>query len=682
MKRFTVLVFIIFSAAALYAQDRTTNNLQLLLSKEKTDTGKVKLMISIGDQFGFGMKRNDSSFWYLQQALDLAQKAKYVKGEIRARYNMTSYLTYTGNYPEALRLSLDNLAKASEVKDYDALFFQTRQTGWIYSGMGDHKKELDYQRKLMDLADSGIFRDTATIELYKWIANNCIAEAFSRLHAPDSALKYELLIYHLPTTYSSSEIQARLALSTSELGVDYFQLKKYDSAFFFYRKSIPSAVRSHRLDVLARSELGMAVLFRKTGQRDSALFYAREALKALQNTDDPQSQVNADSLIAELYQSSHQYDSAFKYMHDYVVLKDSVYNQNKILQAQNLSFDQALQEQELVQAKKQAQQQYKNSIRFYLLLGVVIVVLIITFLLLRNIRSKRKANDLLHKKNEQIQKQKDNLESTLSELKSTQSQLIQSEKMASLGELTAGIAHEIQNPLNFVNNFSDVNAELISELVDEVDKGNYDEVKVIAKDIKENEQKINHHGKRADSIVKGMLQHSRSSTGVKEPTDINALADEYLRLAYQSIKAKDKDFTAEIKTDFDATIGKINIIPQDVGRVLLNLYNNAFYVVTEKQKACQAELVEAGYQPAVTVSTKKINGKVEIKVADNGNGIPRDIIDKIFQPFFTTKPTGSGTGLGLSLSYDIVKAHGGEIKVGSKENEGTIFSIHLPITVQ
>ncbi len=264
------------------------------------------------------------------------------------------------------------------------------------------------------------------------------------------------------------------------------------------------------------------------------------------------------------------------------------------------------------------------------------------------------------------------IEKAYTELKATQAQLIQSEKMASLGELTAGIAHEIQNPLNFVNNFSEVNSELLSELKDEIRKGNMEEVKALADDIETNEQKINHHGKRADAIVKGMLQHSRNSSGVKEPTDINALADEYLRLAYHGLRAKDKSFNATMKTDFDESIGNVNVVPQDIGRVILNLITNAFYAVDEKKK----QLPE-GYDPSVIVSTKRVEGKVEIKVADNGNGIPQKVMDKIFQPFFTTKPTGQGTGLGLSMSYDIIKSHGGELKVETKEGEGAEFVISL-----
>jgi signal transduction histidine kinase len=281
--------------------------------------------------------------------------------------------------------------------------------------------------------------------------------------------------------------------------------------------------------------------------------------------------------------------------------------------------------------------------------------------------------------------QKEELQSTLDELRTTQAQLIQSEKMASLGELTAGIAHEIQNPLNFVNNFSEVNQELLMEMNVEIEKGNLDEVKLIIKDIIENEQKINHHGKRADAIVKGMLQHSRSSSGIKEPTEINALADEYLRLAYHGLRAKDKSFNATMKTDFDKSIGKLKVVPQDLGRVILNLITNAFYAVNEKKKAPQPP-GGALYEPTVTVRTSFLppaggqRGTCLISVSDNGNGIPQSALDKVFQPFFTTKPSGQGTGLGLSMSYEIVtKGHGGELKVENKIGEGATFTIVLPV---
>ncbi|MGV3459817.1 MAG: sensor histidine kinase [Flavobacterium sp.] len=267
------------------------------------------------------------------------------------------------------------------------------------------------------------------------------------------------------------------------------------------------------------------------------------------------------------------------------------------------------------------------------------------------------------------------LSQSLTELKQTQNQLVQSEKMASLGELTAGIAHEIQNPLNFVNNFSDVSVELLEEMSEEMDKGDTEEAKAIAGDIKQNLEKIAHHGRRADSIVKGMLQHSRASTGQKEPTDINALADEYLRLAYHGLRAKDKSFNAELIVNFDSSLPKVNVISQDIGRVLLNLFTNAFYAMQQKQKKLQS----ADYKPTVELTTQIIENSVEIRVKDNGTGIPDAIKDKILQPFFTTKPTGEGTGLGLSLSYDIVvKAHGGKIEINSIEGEGALFIISLP----
>jgi signal transduction histidine kinase len=269
---------------------------------------------------------------------------------------------------------------------------------------------------------------------------------------------------------------------------------------------------------------------------------------------------------------------------------------------------------------------------------------------------------------------KQQVDKTLAELKQAQQQLVQSEKMASLGELTAGIAHEIQNPLNFVNNFSEVNKELISEMKKELDEGNFQEANLIANSIEENEQKILHHGKRADAIVKGMLQHTRVSTGQKESTDINALCDEYLRLSYHGLRAKDKTFNATIKTNFDETIGNVNLVARDIGRVLLNLFNNAFYAV----KSSNTPKGE-NYEPTVTVTTQGTVLGIEIRVKDNGIGISQKIVDKIFQPFFTTKPTGQGTGLGLSLSYDIIKAHSGEIKVKSKEGEGAEFIIQLPL---
>jgi two-component system NtrC family sensor kinase len=344
------------------------------------------------------------------------------------------------------------------------------------------------------------------------------------------------------------------------------------------------------------------------------------------------------------------------------------------LQIDLLNFDEAQREKEIQRKIDEAKETYANRVRYYALFSAAAIFLLISLLLYRNNRIKQIANKSLELQKKEIDLQRAKAEGTLHELKSTQAMLIQSEKMASLGDLTAGIAHEIQNPLNFVNNFSEINKELLEETSEEMDKGNIDLAKTMIKDIINNEDKINHHGKRADAIVKGMLLHSRTSTGQKEPVDINDLTDEYLRLSYHGLRAKEKSFNAHLETDYDKSIGLVNVIPQDIGRVLLNLCNNAFYAVSEKQK-----LYPGNYEPTVSVKTKKTNNKVEISVKDNGNGISKKYIDKIFLPFFTTKPVGQGTGLGLSMSFDLIKAQGGELKVKTKEGEGTEFLIQIPV---
>ena len=384
-------------------------------------------------------------------------------------------------------------------------------------------------------------------------------------------------------------------------------------------------------------------------------------------------------LLALAYHQSGNIGEAYRYTQEaYLLLQDIINkeNENRFI---GYETEKKIQENEKTILLLDAQNKSNKKIKLYLI-GIVSMLGLLAAGLAVFYRNKRKTNRELSLKNER-------LAFTLQKLQATQTQLIQSEKMASLGELTAGIAHEIQNPLNFVNNFSELNQELATELVEEADKGNTDLVKQIAADIKGNAEKINHHGKRADAIVKGMLQHSRSSSGQKEMTDINALCDEYLRLAYHGWRAKDHSFNAKFETRFGESVRKINVIPQDLGRVILNLINNAFFAVNERAKAPQPPKGGVPYEPTVTVSTslsphpgRGVGGEVIIRITDNGTGIPKSVVEKIFQPFFTTKPTGQGTGLGLSLSYDIVKAHGGEIKVESEEGKGTVFIIELPVT--
>jgi signal transduction histidine kinase len=395
---------------------------------------------------------------------------------------------------------------------------------------------------------------------------------------------------------------------------------------------------------------------------DSAFYFASRFYEYAK-TSNLRTIINATDLLVTYYSNLGKSDSTLKYVLSYNKLKDSLSGNNVMEQAQTLAYNDMQRKKEFI-AEKAA---FQNRMILYFVSAFAILLMGLALIFWRSKRKEQQAKIM-------VQQQKDQLQQALDQLKSTQSQLVQSEKMASLGELTAGIAHEIQNPLNFVNNFSEVSTELVKEMVQEVDKGNTDEVKAIANDVVQNLEKINHHGTRAADIVKGMLQHSRSSNGVKELTDINALCDEYLRLFYHGLRAKDKPFNADFETKFDTTLAPINVVPQDIGRVILNLINNAFYAVNEKSKQGIAD-----YEPTISVVTKKVNHQVEIRVTDNGNGIPPNILDKIFQPFFTTKPTGQGTGLGLSLSYDIVKAHGGELMVESKEGAGSEFLIQLPI---
>jgi signal transduction histidine kinase len=414
----------------------------------------------------------------------------------------------------------------------------------------------------------------------------------------------------------------------------------------------------------------LSLNYAQLNQIDSAYFFAKYLLDTLSSFGFSNFEVDLGVAYKNMYDCfnlMNKKDSAFKYAQLALKVQDSL---NSIRNKNLAEFQQLLlSENRRIEAlddernEKVSRLTNIGAISFALLIGLIAI------LLYRNVRQSRLANASLIE-------QKEKLQLTLDQLKSTQSQLVQSEKMASLGELTAGIAHEIQNPLNFVNNFAEVNAELIDELETEANKGNLEEVKLLAKDIKENETKINFHGKRADAIVKSMLQHSRKSSGQKELTDINALCDEYLRLSYHGLRAKDKSFNAEFDTQYDTTLAPINVVPQDIGRVILNLINNAFYAVNERQKKDK----DSGYKPRVTLTTRQEGNQVVIEVADNGTGMPDQVKEKIFQPFFTTKPTGEGTGLGLSLSYDIVtKGHGGTMQVETIETAGTKFSIRLPL---
>jgi signal transduction histidine kinase len=569
------------------------------------------------------------------------------------------------DYPRALQVYFIALHASKERKDSASTESILDQIGNLFQAVKDYKKSIEYCREAITYGSKNQF--------YFLFSHIDIALSFVEFDQKDSARYYADKAYNIAKGMYGKNIFGGV-LNT--LGRVYAKLGDDNKALDYLRRSYIYFTKiASDYSNYCESTIGLATYFKKAGMPDSTLFYAKLGLHTAQANDFFSFVSEAGKLITEYYQNKHNADSALFYQQINFDAYKKLYNDESSRQFQNSFFAEQKREAEIAEAKRIAADQYAGKLRLYGMITIAIVALIIGIIVFRNNIRKQKSFDLLKKQKQEIDLQKSKLEVSITELQTTQSQLIQSEKMASLGELTAGIAHEIQNPLNFVNNFSEVNQELIAEMNSEIEKGNYAEVKAISKDITENEQKINHHGKRADAIVKGMLQHSRSSSGVKEPTDINALADEYLRLAYHGLRAKDKSFNSTMKTDFDESIGKINVLTQDLGRVILNLITNAFYAVTEKKK----QGIEK-YEPTVFVSTKKEGNKVMIKIRDNGMGIPGKVREKIFQPFFTTKPTGEGTGLGLSMSYDIItKGHGGEISVTTQEGEYTEFSILLPV---
>ena len=653
--RFFLFFFFIAFTYTARSQENIVQQIQLrcdsilnLLVKERNDDKKADLITSFyGTAIdGFPLQLLGLS----QKLLAMAKQNNDIFAESAALSAAGQAYRLTGNYVKALELHRQAVVLAEKTGNKIILGFALNQMAHIYKDRLENEKALTLYRDAYSYFESAGRNDI-------WYACMNIGVVNYNMGNYDSALFYsnEALrrIDNTPGVGNQSGVFANIASI-------YSQKNMPDSAkkYFALASELANSTQSSRYR--NTTYVAIAEHFNRIKKYDSAAYYYKMAVNVVAGTEMNNLVLKPAKKLTEYYQNINA-DSTVKYWKVYAAANDSINSIRTNQQIQMLTFEEEQRKRNI----EAAQVAYQNKIRTGLLLAGLAVFSVIAIILYRNNRQKQKANAMLQE--------------TLSNLKSTQSQLIQSEKMASLGELTAGIAHEIQNPLNFVNNFSEVSKELLDEMKTELENGNTVDAKDIANDVIQNLEKINHHGKRADAIVKGMLQHSRSSSGQKEPTDINALADEYLRLAYHGLRAKDKSFNATMKTDFDKTIGNINIIPQDIGRVVLNLINNAFYVVNEKALSAVTTPAAAKYEPTVFVSTKKLNGKVEIKVADNGNGIPQKVLDKIFQPFFTTKPTGQGTGLGLSLSYDIVtKGHGGELKVETKEGEGTVFAILLP----
>ena len=649
------------------AQQSVTDNLRQRFFSSTDDSVRYETAIRLYDYYE--ELNRDSAFFYGDQSVLISRKNNKKLNEAYSLSRKAYQEVNLGNYAEALNslLIAFSICENKENEKYywsiDPLKAESQKrlyalscTHHIFGILMRETKNMEQQ--LIHFREAKRIAVEINTPARSVLGSLNLGRIYIELGKLDSALIHE----------NEAEKIARSSNRNKYLsGILYYKgiisKNKGDTsqALSHFYESIRSGREQNNLDGLARGYKELALYYIAAKNKDSSFYYATQSLETLKKLG----VVGVfDLSIGAAYENLYnayllrgQKDSADKYLKLAYLGNDSI-NQTRITSLAAFQKVTLNEQQRLQQAEKE-KIAYQNKIRTWFLLTGIGVLLLLAIIFYRNNRQKHKA--------------KLKIEKAYDELKATQQQLIQSEKMASLGELTAGIAHEIQNPLNFVNNFSDVNRELVEELKNELATGNNQQAIEIADDIKANEEKINHHGKRADAIVKGMLQHTRISTGQKEPTAINALADEYLRLAYHGLKAKDKSFDAVTKTEFDNSIGKINIVSQDIGRVILNLINNAFYAVNEKQKQ---QLI--GYEPTVLVSTEKLNGKVQIKVKDNGNGISQKVLDKIFQPFFTTKPTGQGTGLGLSLAYDIVKAHGGELKVATKEGVSSEFTILLP----
>jgi len=639
------------------SQPSGLNNFRQMLLEGKDDTNKVNSCDSMADMLTFSYP--DTSLFYGQLGLKLANKLNFEHGELLSAKDLGFAYIVLGNYSNSINYLLQSIRISQNLNDTFNIVDNYLGLVFCYREQKDYEKSLYYineARKITRPSDAGLVS----------LTDDVVSSVYEQTNQLDSALFYANRA--LPLQKGHSYLMYVLGAINSKSG-------HFSDAQKYYQQALTLSLKDHVQKDVFDTYDGIAELYRREGKLDSAIYFAKLALIPTFGRTFPIDVFRASNLLADIYEIQHKPDSALKYLRQTIILKDSLYSQQKTRDAQNFTFNEQLHQQELKQKIEENELQYNSRLHIYILLGGLIVLLIVAAGLWRRNVYRQKSFAQLQKQKQEIDTQKTKVERTLDELRVTQSQLIQSEKMASLGELTAGIAHEIQNPLNFVNNFSEVNRELIDEASQAVKTGNSGEAMELLSILKDNEKKINHHGKRADAIVKGMLQHTRVSTGQKEPGNINAIADECLKLSYHAIRAKDKFFEANLETHFDATIDKTPLIQQDIVRVFVNLFNNAFYVVNEKSK----QQIQ-GYEPTVSVTTKKSADRVEIRVRDNGTGIPEKVVDKIFQPFFTTKPTGLGTGLGLSLSYDIIKAHGGEINVNTKEGDYAEFVVQLPIS--
>jgi two-component system NtrC family sensor kinase len=683
MRYFFLIVFFLSLVEGIGAQILLPDSLQRAYNAAPNDSVKFKISRAI---YTFYEETNrDSALHYAQLRYDVARKYNRKIEEAYLQGQMGYQQIYLGRFSEALA----NLAKAIQIATeskeedtweltpystpgrnrevtlsminhmYGHLKLQTGSTESIY-----YFKE----GRRIGLEIGNDFRVT--------VGDMVLATNYLMLNQPDSALFFakEGEAYAL-----KGGISKYLSYIWAVMGDIYAEQKADSLALSYYQQSLQLAKKEANFTVVSGTYVSLCNYYLTKNNADSLLHYATKMLPVVKSLGAVTSFVRGDINLGYVYQNladgfslKNNIDSTNKYLQLALAVKDSLtaIKLQRLAAFQRLTLDEQLRQQNEEKSRVEAE----ANRRMYILLAGIVVAIVIILLIYRNNRQKQKAYNLLQQQKAETDQQKSKADAALRELKSTQAQLIQSEKMASLGELTAGIAHEIQNPLNFVNNFSEVSEEMLAEAEGSRQEAgeNSPLVTELLTDIKQNLAKINHHGKRADAIVKGMLQHSRSTTGNRELTNVNELVDEYVKLAFHAFRGKDNTFDVKLQTGFDPAIGAATVVPQEIGRALLNILNNAFYAVNDRKK------IDPAFTPEVTVQTKKTAKSIEISVKDNGGGIRENIVGKIFQPFFTTKPTGQGTGLGLSLAYDIVKAHGGEITINNHPGEGAEFVIILP----
>ncbi|RIW13645.1 tetratricopeptide repeat protein [Algoriphagus lacus] len=620
-----------------------------------------------------------------QEALKLFQETNNKTGEANILSNLGSIYYMLGNSSKALELHFESLKISEELDNKLRIGTSLNNIGTVYlKNRNTFKEALSFFKKSL-----AVFEGIAEKQGMATASMN-IGEVYF------IESKYDSSIYYHEIALKLSEGTVDATFPLTQLGEINASLGNFQKAYNYHTQAIELAEKQDAKFELTQSLIGLAKTQKKQRVFENAISTLERARLLAIETEAKNELLDIYQNLAEINALSGNYKAAYESEINSKNVKEEIEKSSTEQMIQQLQFEFELNKKEAEIELLQKDTELKNAAVFNQRLIIfasfsgLFIFILISIYLFRNNLSKQKANQILQEQKEEINAQREKVELALDQLKSTQAQLIQSEKMASLGELTAGIAHEIKNPLNFVKNFSEVSIELLDEMKQELAEGNLLGAKDISEDIKINLEKINQHGRRADSIVQGMLEHSRSSVGDKVDTDINNLVEEFLRLSYHGIQAKNKDFNAIFTTEFDPHLPKVEVVSQDIGRVVLNLINNAFYAVNERSKKG-----EKSYQPTVSVSTALYSSEVKegdtgkgktavpdsikITVKDNGLGIPESIREKIFQPFFTTKPTGQGTGLGLSLAYDIVKAHGGVIEVNSEENKGTSFSVILPL---